>query len=347
VAAIRDPDPALRVAAGRALGVSGVDALEDVLAALTDPACAGGDVAAVRALEGVETPERVRAFAAAAGREADRYRRAALGVPPDGDVGALLADALVERGRRIARAGLWALSISTSDREAVEAAIENLEGDGAQVPAALETLESSADRRLVAPLLGLWDPPSGATADADGWRPTALGDDDALIRATAELLIAREEGSMPDPSNAAMSLVERVLHLRSIPLLADLAPSDLERVAGFAEERTYTDGETIGAEGELGDELHLIVEGDVRIVRDAPSGEVELVRRTRGDVIGELSLITREPRVASLVAAGEVRTIRIGRREFESLLRERPDVGLAVMRVLAHRVAETATTDPG
>jgi hypothetical protein len=345
--AIRDPDPALRVAAGRALGASGVAALDDVLEALSDPACAGGGVAAVREIDGVGAAERVRVFAVEAAAETDRYRRAWLSVPTQSPAAALLADALVDRGRRIALSALWVLSIAAADREAVEAAIESLDGDGAQVPAALETLESAADRRLVAPLLALWEAPAAAHVDDDGWRRTALEDDDRLIRASAELVLRSEGGTMSDVSTTALSLVERVLHLRSIPLFAGLAPIELERMAGFAEERAYTDGETIAAEGELGDELHVVVDGDVRVVRDGPSGEIELVRRTRGDVIGELSLITREPRVASLVAAGEVRTIRIGRREFESLLRERPDVGLAVMRVLAHRVAETATTDPG
>jgi CRP-like cAMP-binding protein len=46
--------------------------------------------------------------------------------------------------------------------------------------------------------------------------------------------------------------------------------------------------------------------------------------------------------MASLVAEGDVRTLRIGYREFESMIRERPDVALAVMRVLAERLsAET------
>jgi CRP-like cAMP-binding protein len=56
--------------------------------------------------------------------------------------------------------------------------------------------------------------------------------------------------------------------------------------------------------------------------------------------VGEMSLITHAPRIASLVADGPVRTIRIGRREFESMLRERPDVALGVMRVLAQRLSE-------
>ena len=141
---------------------------------------------------------------------------------------------------------------------------------------------------------------------------------------------------------AAISLIERVLFLRQVPLFADLTTSDLERVARIAEERGYADGEAIAAEGELGDELHIVVEGVVSVVQNRGGSEHELARRTAGDVVGEMSLITHKPRIASLVASGPARTIRIGRREFESMLRERPNVALAVMRVLAQRLTEDA-----
>ena len=65
-----------------------------------------------------------------------------------------------------------------------------------------------------------------------------------------------------------------------------------------------------------------------------------------GDVVGEMSIITRNPRVASLIAEDDVRTLRIGRQEFESMIRERPDVSLAMMRVLAERLS-AETRAPG
>ena len=147
-------------------------------------------------------------------------------------------------------------------------------------------------------------------------------------------------------STAAISLIERVIFLRQVPLFAALAPADLEHVAEIAEERGYADGETIAAEGELGDELHIVVEGVVRVVQDREGSEHELARRTAGDGVGEMSLITHTPRMASLLASGLTRTLRIGRREFESMLRERPDVALAVMRVLAQRLSEGVDRNP-
>lgn len=144
-------------------------------------------------------------------------------------------------------------------------------------------------------------------------------------------------------SRASMSPMERVIALRRVPLFAELSPTDLSRVAGIADECAYADGDVIAVQGEIGDELHIVVAGAVRVVREDTGANAAIARRETGDVVGEMSIITRGPRVASLVAEGEVRTVRIGRREFESMIRERPDVSLAVMRVLADRLGvETA-----
>ncbi len=143
-------------------------------------------------------------------------------------------------------------------------------------------------------------------------------------------------------SRTSMSPMERVLALRRIPLFAELSAADLRRLADIAEEATFADGEVISAEGELGDELHLVLGGTVVVTRGGAGSTSAVARRGSGDVVGEMSIITRSPRVASLVAEDNVRTLRIGRREFESVIRERPDVSLALLRVLAERLgAET------
>lgn len=137
-------------------------------------------------------------------------------------------------------------------------------------------------------------------------------------------------------SRGSMSPMELVLALRGIALFAALAPVELQRIAAISEERHYSDGEIIGAEGELGDEMHVVLDGIVRVAR---SDGGTIARRAAGDAVGEMSVITRTPRVASLIAEGEVRTLRIGLREFEAMIRERPDIALAVMRVLAERLS--------
>ena len=98
----------------------------------------------------------------------------------------------------------------------------------------------------------------------------------------------------------------------------------------------------------MGDELYVVVEGNVRVLRDGPDNAeaAQLALRVPGDVVGEMALITHEPRMASLVASGDVRTLRVGRKEFEGILRERPDTAIAVIRVLSLRLVESAGIRP-
>ena len=145
-----------------------------------------------------------------------------------------------------------------------------------------------------------------------------------------------------------LSDMERVLFLRNVPLFADLSPQDLRRIADIAHEQCFVEGEVVAGQGEAGDELHIVVDGEVRVLRreSAAGPDVELARRSRGDVVGEMALITRKPRIASVVAAGNVRTLRVGRAAFEGVLRERPETAIAVIHILSARLAER-THDAG
>jgi hypothetical protein len=224
-------------------------------------------------------------------------------------------------------------------------ALDNLRGtEPSQLANALETLEATEHRSLATPLLPLWEPAGNTTAPREDWFELVSQDPDPLIRSCVELVRTNDQpGGAMGRSRTTMSPMERVLALRTIPLFQDLSTADLRRLADLADERTFADGEVISFEGEIGDELHLVLAGTVAVTRGAGSVSASTVaRRGPGDVVGEMSIITRNPRVASLIAEGDVRTIRIGRQEFESMIRERPDVSLAMMRVLADRLgAET------
>jgi Cyclic nucleotide-binding domain len=271
--------------------------------------------------------------------------RGAASVPADGDASELLRAALLSRAKAHALVALSAISVTSQDRDAIRVALDILgQGATAQVGNALETIEAAAGSPAVRSLLGLWEPAATdplAHPNDRGALDTAADDDDPLIRASAEL--ARSElsqGGTMTRSQASMSPIEVVLALRRIPLFTALAPTDLQRVAEIAKEHTHPDGDIIGAEGELGEEMHLLLDGTVRVVRG--DGET-IARRGPGEVVGELSVIRRAPHVATLIAEGDVRTLHIGYREFEAMVHERPDIALAVMRVLAERLAATAT----
>ena len=96
----------------------------------------------------------------------------------------------------------------------------------------------------------------------------------------------------------------------------------------------FAEGDLIAEQGEPGETTYVIVEGDVDVVADGRT----LAVRGSGDVIGEMSVISSRPRVASLLAKSDVRVLEIRKPAFEAILRERPDTALALMRVLCERL---------
>jgi Cyclic nucleotide-binding domain/HEAT repeats len=247
-------------------------------------------------------------------------------------------------------------------------AIENLSStDPGQRANALETIEALGEPEVIRPLLPVWDatiPPGGSEtatvtellADEDPWlracaalatgalervdlRPRleelARGDEDELVREAATVPLDGVE------TLSTLSLLERVLFLTKVRLFADLPPEDLKHVAEVASEHTFPDGEVIAEQGEAGEEMHVVVSGEIRVMvgRDGET-PVELARRVRGEYVGEMAILGQESRMASLVCAGSVRTLSLDRPSFQRILRERPDVSLAVMRVLSERLRE-------
>jgi hypothetical protein len=165
----------------------------------------------------------------------------------------------------------------------------------------------------------------------------ANSDPEPLARDTARRVLA-QHGEADMHTLATVSVMERILFLKGVPLFADLAPPDLKQIAAALHERLYADGDLIAREGEAGAELYVITGGEVRVLAGAEG--VEVARRGPGEYVGEMSAISQEPRMATLAAAGEVRLLALDPATFEAILRERPEVGLAVMRELIRRLRE-------
>jgi CRP/FNR family transcriptional regulator len=125
-----------------------------------------------------------------------------------------------------------------------------------------------------------------------------------------------------------------------VPLFANLSPGDLKQIAAIAQEESFSDGTVIIREGEIGDVMFIIVSGEVRVISVKDNRELELARRKAGDIVGEMAMISREPRSATIVASGNVRALCMDQKSFEALLLDRPEVSLAVIQVLSRRLQE-------
>ena len=330
---LSDTDPAVRRAAAGAVAQAGAAAVEPLLAALGDPASERAALIALGEVEAVLPPPILTAYAdervqRALGRFAvSRAARAAGGEPH-----ALLADSLLQAARRDALAAFRAWAALTHDRD-LAAAVEGLGSTHSEQRAtAIEAVESMRGLRQARSLLALWDD-SPPAAIAPAGLDVVMVDSDPWIRECAGLVL---EGAEQLKTLDTVPLLDRLLFLRKTPLLQDLDPADLKPVALAATEHVFPDGHRIVKEGDAGGEMFIVVSGAIRV----EAGGGEIARRGPGDAVGEMALLDNSPRMASLVAEGEVRVLSLDAAHFESVLRERPEVGLAVIRTLSQRLRE-------
>jgi len=98
-------------------------------------------------------------------------------------------------------------------------------------------------------------------------------------------------------------------------------------------------GEALMTQGEPGDALYLTVSGRLRTYITDDDGQSRSVREiARGQIVGEMSLYTDEPRSATLVAIRDSVLVRLGRDEFNRLLASSPQVSLALTRQIIQRL---------
>ena len=95
--------------------------------------------------------------------------------------------------------------------------------------------------------------------------------------------------------------------LTSIPLFSGLAAQEAERLATFATETSFREGELLVREGEFSTELIAIEEGTAEVLR----GGVRIATLGAGDVVGETGLLRREPRNADVVATSPMRVFKL------------------------------------
>jgi CRP-like cAMP-binding protein len=135
----------------------------------------------------------------------------------------------------------------------------------------------------------------------------------------------------------ALSTIERVLFLRGVELFAQVPSEELVPVARVAQEVTFDAGERFITQGEVGDCLYVIVDGEASIVIE---GVGQVAYRKPKSIIGEMAIISRNPRSAHCVAATDITALRIDYEDFWELLDEQPKLARGVIKVLAQRLDE-------
>jgi HEAT repeat protein/ATP/ADP translocase len=337
-----DEDDSVREGTAIALANIGEKSTPQIVTLLDKPAFVDGALIALQRLPIQDYVNQIKSFVATQIKSALYYAEVADQInPKQNERFALLSDSLHNHTHKLGIRALRGLGL-LSDRESIQVAIENLQSKSpTQKANALETLEAVRDKKLIKPLLKIWDSnnyESSQIAYTQVEVVESLADDqDAWLSACAKFI---KEGESMD-TRTTLPVMERVLFLRHVPLFTDLSPADLQRIAALTTEHHAEKGEVIFEQGEHGEELFVIVHGEVQVmIRQTNDSEKEVARRKIGDVLGEMSIISGDPRSASVIATEETHLLCLDKKTFESLMREKPEVGFAVMRVLCERLKE-------
>ncbi len=127
---------------------------------------------------------------------------------------------------------------------------------------------------------------------------------------------------------------EMVRGLKTYPLLSKLPEEDLARLADVMEPRTFPAGEEILRAGDEGDEMFLLLEGRVDVLKTTPFGDRYVTASLLDSYhcsFGEMALIDRGPRSATIRAKTECRTLCLSREAFQEFCRTCPKVGLELL----------------
>jgi ABC-type multidrug transport system ATPase subunit len=130
-----------------------------------------------------------------------------------------------------------------------------------------------------------------------------------------------------------------VQSLGTIPIFAGCSPAELEVIASSMEATAVPGGTVIFRDGDPGDDMYIVASGQVRIVSDVQTEKIIFAHLGPGEFFGEMALMTGGPRSAAAVATTDVRLWRLGKKQIALILREYPQVGVAIGRVLSERVA--------
>jgi CRP-like cAMP-binding protein len=124
--------------------------------------------------------------------------------------------------------------------------------------------------------------------------------------------------------------------IRAVPLFAGLQPSELNRVAAAMQLLDVVAGELICAQGDPGYQFYVIAAGEVVVERHGHA----VAKLHAGDYFGELALLDRGPRSATVRALTDSRLFVLHKQSFTIVLEEVPAVAQKLLGVLATRLRE-------
>lgn len=126
--------------------------------------------------------------------------------------------------------------------------------------------------------------------------------------------------------------------LKTVPLFSRCSKQELGEIATIADEIDLPEGKQLTKEGGRGREFFVLLEGNADVRRK----KRKIKTLGPGDFLGEIALVTKVPRTATVTTSSPVRVLVVSEQNFRRLLKRSPDVQIKVLEALAERIATTS-----
>lgn len=117
-----------------------------------------------------------------------------------------------------------------------------------------------------------------------------------------------------------------------LPLFEGLNKEQVNQLAGACSVREFESGTQVFAQNDEGNEMFILLSGRIHVSVGHPPVQVGTV--DKGETLGELSLLSSQPRSATAITDTKVETAVLTHRDLGSLVRRRPDIGVIIYRNL-------------
>lgn len=178
---------------------------------------------------------------------------------------------------------------------------------------------------------------------------TKYNDTDALIRQRIWYVFNREKIEFAYPTRTIHAehkptetskvefLDEAAEQLQSVPIFAPLSDTELDKLARASHKRVFAPGEAIVRRGQEGDSMFVIIRGAVK-VQIPDNGAQRTINNLRSrDFFGEMSLLTGQPRSATVVAEGETEVLQIKKEAIKPIFENNPDLMKSICVIVEER----------
>lgn len=144
------------------------------------------------------------------------------------------------------------------------------------------------------------------------------------------------EGETKEQEQAFFSNLNTVMLLKKMEFFKNIPAGFLIGIIDIVHEKIFYPGESIVTEGDAGDSMYLICNGNVKVVKNGK----EVASLSEGECIGEMALIDSMPRSATIVAINHVTLLKIFSDDFNEMLLEYPEISRNLLMILSKRLRD-------